>query len=119
MREPEPTRREALTGAAAIVAAAALPVLPASTVKPAWLVAAEADLAADPWLDVHCFGPSWALTILNGHGGVDPLLYDQQVRASFASALSKGEATMVPDGRLFITDRGRKVWYEDWLESWA
>jgi hypothetical protein len=112
-----PTRREALVGAASTVAAVALPALPAPTVKPAWLVAAEADLAADPWLGFNCFGPSTGLTILKGHDGVDPLLYDQQVRASLASALSKGEATMAPDGRLSITDRGRKVWHEEWLES--
>ena len=116
------SRREVLAGAAAVAAAAvvaaAVPSLP--TIKPAWLVAAEADLAADPWLGFHCFGPSWALTILNREdGGVDPLMHhqDREVRAGLAKALTKGEAMMAPDGRLFITDRGRKAWYEEWLDS--
>jgi hypothetical protein len=117
------SRREVLAGASAVAAtvaaAAVVPSLP--TIKPDWLVAAELDLAADPWLDFNCFGPSQALTILNRQDGVDPRLYgqDREVRSGFASALSKGEATMAPDGRLFITDRGRKVWHAEWLDSYS
>jgi len=52
-----------------------------------------------------------ALTVLEatderGDGGVDPLRYDRKVRAGFAKALTKGEATMAPDCRLFITEHG-------------
>jgi hypothetical protein len=119
------SRREVLAGAAAVAAAsvlpcpvtAAVPSLP--PIKPAWLVTAEANLAADPWLAFNCFGPSCALTVLNRDDSIDPLLYDKEVRAGLASALSNGEATMAPDGRLFITDRGRKVWHEEWLGSWS
>src|ERR1700752_2376980 len=95
--------REVLAGASAVaatvVAAAAVPSLP--TIKPAWLIAAETDLAADPWLDFNCFGPSRALTILNREDdGVGPLVHhqDRLVRAGLASALSKGERQWRPTG---------------------
>jgi hypothetical protein len=54
-----------------------------------------------------------------GDGGVEPLRYGRQVLAGFAKALAKAQATMAPDGRLFITEHGKRVWREEWLESWS
>jgi hypothetical protein len=74
----------------------AVPVIAAR--KPAWLVAAEADLKADPWLGIRPFGGG-ALAILGAgtnyrHDGVDPLRYDREIRAELAQALAEGEAVM-------------------------
>jgi len=56
-----------------------------------------------------------------GDGGidVDTLRYDREVLCRFAEALAKGQATMATDGRLFITEHGRWVWRQEWIDSWS
>jgi hypothetical protein len=45
-----------------------------------------------------------------GDGSIDPLRHGREVLCGFAEALAKGQATMAPVGRLFITDHGKWVW---------
>jgi len=124
--ESKRTRREILAGAAATVAAAALPALPVAvataTTKPDWLLAAEADLGVLNWFPM--FGPGTALTVMKnawecGEDGVDPTRYDEGVRCQFAKALEYGDAMMAANGRLHITEHGRETWEAEWLDSWS
>jgi hypothetical protein len=45
-----------------------------------------------------------------GDGSIDPLRHGREVLCGFVEALAKGQATMAPVGRLFITDHGKWVW---------
>ena len=63
LMKSKPPRRDALICAASVAASAALPVA-APAPKPAWLVAAEADLRVDPYLAFNCFGPNMVLSLL-------------------------------------------------------
>jgi hypothetical protein len=56
--ETDLSRREILAGALSTAAAAALPVLSAAA-KPDWLIAAEADLKANPWWGMRLLGPAF------------------------------------------------------------
>jgi hypothetical protein len=111
----ESTRREVLTGAAAIAATAVLPAVPQAA-TPAWLLEARAALLAKPLL-----GWSSGLSILGGwcadHGGAEPEDYDLSVKCSFARALDSGTAELTADGRLVLTELGREELRWEWLES--
>jgi hypothetical protein len=110
-------RREVLAAAATAAAASALPNLPVVP-KPAWLAAAEAEIAANPWAAWPLLRGMPLTVVANAaEAGRDPLPYPN-LFAGFAGLLRDGLAALGSDGRLRITEAGREAEHAAWLDGW-
>ena len=117
---PNTTRREVLAGAAAVVAASALPVpdiapIVSAAPKPAWLLAAEATGTADYTCGPRMVDALIALPPSKREGiAVDPEKFDTDMQLELARALHAGYAELTPEGRLRMTPSGVRADEQEW-----